>query len=120
MTGYVHPIDIINGLPYTPMRPFSNEEWKKLPHVVWSSDTNWDPLVINHVITDNNQWMQGINVPRLDHPFNNYGEYTRREFTGISEERDGIEALIYDMTNLNAQDKFDHNKTDSITRYWTV
>ena len=42
--GHVHPIDIINGLPYTPMRPFTNEEWKKLPHVVWTSDTLWDPF----------------------------------------------------------------------------
>ena len=70
LDGYVHPIDIINGLPYTPMRPFSNDEWRKLPHVVWSLDSTWDPSVIDHIITDNNQWMQGINVPRLDDPFN--------------------------------------------------
>ena len=75
LDGYVHPIDIINGLPYTPMRPFSNDKWRKLPHVVWSSDSRWDPSVIDHVITNNNQWMQGINVPRLDDPFNDQGEY---------------------------------------------
>ena len=71
---------------------------------------NWDPSVIDHVITDNNQWMQGINVPRLDHPFNDYGECIHWEFTGINEEYDGIEALVYDTTDLNAQDKFNHNK----------
>ena len=65
----------VNGLPYTPMRPCSNDEWRKLPHVVWSSDSAWDPSVIDHIITDNNQWMQGINVPRLDDPFNDRGEY---------------------------------------------
>ena len=110
LDGYVHPIDIINGLPYTPMRPFSNDEWRKLPHVIWSSDSTWDPSVIDHIVTDNNQWMQGTNVPRLDDPFNDQGEYVNREFVGIIEDQDFIEALIYNIMDLNAQDKFDHNK----------
>ena len=103
LDGYVHPIDIINRLPYTPMRPFSNEEWKKLPHIVWSSDTTWDPSVIDHVVTNNNQWRKGINVLRLNHPFNNYGEYTNQEFTRIIEERYGVEAHIYNIMDLNAK-----------------
>ena len=32
------------------------------------------------------------------------------KFTGTIEERNGIEALIYNIMDLNAQDTFDHNK----------
>ena len=31
---YVMPINIINGLPYLPMRPYTDEEWIRLPHVL--------------------------------------------------------------------------------------
>jgi len=31
--GYVHPLDIKNGLAYILIRPYTNEEWDTLPHV---------------------------------------------------------------------------------------
>ena len=65
---------------------------------------------LDNVISDDNEWKRSINVPRLERPFNDYGNYTRREHVSIEEERDGIEALVYDISDLNAQDKFDHRK----------
>ena len=41
--GYVHPLDIKNGLPYCSMRPYTDDEWESLPHVIWTSDKDWDP-----------------------------------------------------------------------------
>ena len=31
--GYVHPLDIKNGLPYIPMRPYTDKELEALSHV---------------------------------------------------------------------------------------
>ena len=43
--GYAHPIDIHQGLPYVQMRPYTDDEWDTLPHVVWTADTTWDPFL---------------------------------------------------------------------------
>jgi hypothetical protein len=45
--GYIFPNDIINGLPYTPTRAYTDSEWKALPHVIWTSDDNWDPSILD-------------------------------------------------------------------------
>jgi hypothetical protein len=36
--GYVIPINVRHGLPYITMRPFTDEEFKELPHIVWTSE----------------------------------------------------------------------------------
>jgi len=45
--GYVIPISIRDGLPYIAVCPFSDEEWDNLPHVVLTSDMDWDPGVLD-------------------------------------------------------------------------
>ena len=80
--GYLHPIDIINGLPHSPIRPYTDDEWDKLPHVVWTSDMEWDPSIIDSVISNNNRWhlllLKGEGN-YIDNQFNLYGEYIRGE-----------------------------------------
>ena len=34
--GYVHPLDIQNGLPYIKISPYTDDEWETLPHVAWT------------------------------------------------------------------------------------
>jgi hypothetical protein len=46
--GYIHSIDFEDGLAYIHMRPYTDEEWDSLPHVVWTSDSTWDPRILNH------------------------------------------------------------------------
>ena len=41
--GYVIPLAIRQGLPYMDMHPPSDEEMESLPHVVFTSDKEWDP-----------------------------------------------------------------------------
>ena len=48
--GYVHPLCIQNGLPFIPMRPYTDDEWETLPRVVWTSDAEWDPSVLDHEV----------------------------------------------------------------------
>jgi hypothetical protein len=50
--GYVIPIDVRRGLPYITMRPFTDEEFKELPHIVWMSEDAWDPTSLDSVISD--------------------------------------------------------------------
>ena len=50
--GYVHPLDIKNGLPYCSIRPYTDDEWESLPHVVWTSDDEWDPSVLDNILSD--------------------------------------------------------------------
>ena len=76
--GYIHPLDFINGLPYLPLRPYTDKEWETLPHVVWTSDMKWDPSVIDHKITDNNEWGDYHNdqgFTNNENPFDICGEY---------------------------------------------
>jgi hypothetical protein len=58
--GYVIPINIINSLPYIQMHPYTDHEWDTLPHVVLTSDVDWDPTVLDHNLTANNLWFDAV------------------------------------------------------------
>ena len=45
--GHKIPVSIKDGLPYVPLRPYTNEEREILPHVVLMSDVDWDLTVLN-------------------------------------------------------------------------
>ena len=42
------------------MQPYTDEEWDTLPHVVWTSDENWDPSVLDHTLDDDDAWFDSI------------------------------------------------------------
>ena len=41
------PMSIRNALPYMPLRPYTDSEWEKLPHVILTSDKDYDPTVLD-------------------------------------------------------------------------
>ena len=43
--GYGIPITITQGLAYIPLRPFKDEEWDALPHIIMTSDEDWNPSI---------------------------------------------------------------------------
>jgi hypothetical protein len=74
--GYVIPIDIRRGLPYITMRPFTDEEFEELPHVVWTSEDDWDPTSLDSVISDDPNWYKAEPSPPLPNPmYDEYGEF---------------------------------------------
>ncbi len=80
--GYIVPLDIIQGLPYMPMEPYSEEEFEDLPHVFFTSDEPWKPRVYDSIISDREDWLNDI--PDITHelistPFDQYGNYRNRE-----------------------------------------
>ena len=45
--GYIFPLSFAAGLAYINMRSFTDEEYLKLPHVIMTSDKEWDPTVFD-------------------------------------------------------------------------
>jgi hypothetical protein len=58
--GYVFPLFIRDGLPYLGMRPYSDSEYDSLPHVILTSNIDWDPRVLDFDINGNNDWYDAI------------------------------------------------------------
>ena len=79
LDGYVHPINIVNGLPYITMRPYTDDEWDSLPHVIWTSDNDWDPCVLDHTVDLNEHWYDACTDQFLiDQRFDEEGNYRHR------------------------------------------
>ncbi len=83
LNGYIHPLNVCSGLPYCRIRPYTDTEWDTLPHVVWTSDCDWDPTVLDHSIDDDKDWHLGVpNADHVDRPhdsnFNETGDYKHR------------------------------------------
>jgi len=82
VNGYYVPINIIRGLPYIQMEPNTAEEFDTLPHAILTQGGEWDPTVLDHMLTDNPDWVSKIKREEdqeYDSPFNNRGEYKHRE-----------------------------------------
>jgi hypothetical protein len=74
--GYVIPIDVRRGLPYITMRPFTDEEFEELLHVLWTSEDDWDPTSLDSVISDDPNWYESEPSPPLPDPIHDeYGEF---------------------------------------------
>ena len=58
------------------MRPYTDHEWETLPHVVLTSDVNWDPTVLDNITSDTDTWFDAVSdladLPNDDH-FDQYG-----------------------------------------------
>jgi hypothetical protein len=71
--GYLIPLDFIGGLAYIKLRPPSDAELQELPHIVLSSDIDWDPTSIDYTtdITSENWYNEKDIVENYGyHPFN--------------------------------------------------
>ena len=80
--GYYIPINIIRGLPYIQMEPNSAEEFDRLPHVVLTQGGEWDPTVLDHILTDDENWANQVKRegdPVYESPFDLRGEYKHKE-----------------------------------------
>ena len=75
--GYVHTIRIKDGLPYVALCPYMDEEWKTLPHVHWTHDSDWDPAIFDHEFDDDDEWYDAVmNQGDL---FDDVGNYHHRQ-----------------------------------------
>ena len=47
--GFVIPLDFKDGLSYMPMSKPTDEDMGRLPHIIFTSDEDWDPSVLDHI-----------------------------------------------------------------------
>jgi hypothetical protein len=81
LDGYTIPLNIKNGLARMELRPYTNKEWDTLPHVFLTGELDWDPSVLDHNVTDDEQWYDAITDLETDpttNLFDEYGNYRQR------------------------------------------
>jgi hypothetical protein len=44
LDGHIIPLSIKDGLACLAIRPYTDREWDNLPHVILTSEMEWDPL----------------------------------------------------------------------------
>ncbi len=96
--GKVIPLDIINGLPYMRMEPNSEEEYESLPHVMLTAGDDWNPTVLDNIISDKEDWYNDVKKAedgKYDSPFDQFGNYKHRE----------PEPLVQDIPAIGEEDK---------------
>ena len=58
------------------IRPCTDAEWDSLPHATLTSDTDWDPFVLDNDLEGTDQWQDALPVhPLPDELFDEFGNY---------------------------------------------
>jgi len=77
--GYIFPINIWCGLPYLDMRPYTDQEWEELPHVIITHDAGWDPSILDNVLSSEQDWYDSLpSTPLLFPLFDEQGDLRPR------------------------------------------
>ena len=72
LDGYTVALDFINGLAYSPIRPFTDNKYESLPHIVLASDVEWDPSISDKTISNNTSWHDSIPNNNGNNNFNDF------------------------------------------------
>jgi hypothetical protein len=67
--GYAVPLDVVNGLLYFNCRPFTDDEWNTLPHVIMTRDVPWSPRQYDSKLSEVEDWYKQLDDP-LPNPDN--------------------------------------------------
>jgi hypothetical protein len=87
--GFVYPLNIHDVLPYISICPYSDHEWDTLPHVVWSSNTDWDPTVLDYLFDNNGRRfdaLQEVEQGPTTNLFHKFSKYCKRVLVQNSEQ----------------------------------
>jgi len=74
--GYIIPLMFRQGLPYVPgARPYTDTDWKSLPHVFLTQETQWDPSTLDYTIPSD--WFTTRHDPPINAgmPYDNIGNH---------------------------------------------
>lgn len=58
--------------------PYTDTEWDNMPHVILTTDTNWDSSVIDHELEEGKEWYDTMqDLPDIEHDllFDDVGDY---------------------------------------------
>ncbi len=69
-----------DDLPYVNLRPYTDDEWDSLPHVILTGDTDWDPTILDCNYEDSDTWYNALSEPLPALPdthFDEFGDYRK-------------------------------------------
>ena len=115
LDGYIIPLDIINGLPYMKMEPHTDKEWNDLPHIILTAGDQWDPRVLDHTLTDRDDWyntLKELDDGLIKTPFDEYGNYRNRHIPDAVQRLPPILEDTVDDTSI-----LELNQLDATTRF---
>jgi hypothetical protein len=76
MDAYQIPLDFHNGLPYLKKCQIPTEdELNTLPHIIMTSDMDWDPSTYNNTIDDMDKFFDADEDNVYHSPFDHKGDY---------------------------------------------
>ena len=115
--GYIIPLDAHQGLVYMKIRPFTNEEFRRLNHVVFTRDIPWDPSRYDRSLSDDRTWIsQQANPLPLHSGFDNGGNYTEGElYTSLAVHRAHLRPSLLSQLRGTLPGICDWNSEDSNT-----
>jgi hypothetical protein len=76
--GYQLPLDFKNGLPYLRCHKPTNGELESLPHIIMTSDMEWDPRQYDKDLDDVAAFYDPSEEDLEERQFDQYGEYRHR------------------------------------------
>jgi hypothetical protein len=75
LDGYVIPLSIQDGLTRLHIRPYTDHEFDTLPHVMMTTELEWDPSALDHEFTEDDQWGEPPTIPSS---YDDVSEYKHR------------------------------------------
>jgi hypothetical protein len=93
---YVIPIDVKRGLPYITMRPFTDEEFDELPHVLWMSEDDWDPTSLDSVISEYGEFRGRVLINQREWQVHYFDALDTKPSSGNDEFHDALEQFADD------------------------
>ena len=94
LDGYFIPLNICQGLPYMTIRPYTDQEWETLPHVILTADLDWDPPILDHEQEENEEWFSAMeDLPDFT-PYPFLDEYDNYKHTHIVTQAIMSDAII--------------------------
>jgi len=99
------PLVFKSGLPYMPIRLYTDDGWENIPHLVLTSDEEWNPSILDSDIHDNtDEWFDAIlnmNDEFTSSLFNDFGSYCRQHIVNSSQLQDqDLESFIVSPTMM--------------------
>ena len=105
--GYIIPLDIINGLAYLKLEPFTDEDWSTLPHLHLTATTPWNPKLLDNVLTEQEEWphiLTEMDQGLMRTPFDEFGNYKDREPVYVVDINDDDKPSDKDYVESNESD----------------
>jgi len=123
------PLPIQSGLARLKIRPFTDQEFATLPHVVLTNDDPWNPSVLDYDPTDDPKWKAAVEkadpAPAYTH-FDDIGDYRHRVALSLTTSyvesapnslEASIDALIRQVatsTTVGSDDFYDASEDPSV------